>query len=464
MTLDRSVRAFLVIDDDKVLCDVIRDYFSSATMEVLIASSGAAGLSICSQKKVDVVLLDQKLPDVEGHSLCVPILKHNDQTKIIFITAFPSLESAVVGLRAGAFDYLSKPFELEELEHAVTRAFRTIDLEVVEQFQKYRSRKESEETVILGREGGGGLSEIGKLIDLAADSDAPVLITGETGTGKDLVARSIHYKNHNDSAGFIEANCAALPESLIEAELFGYEKGAFTGAVSSKKGIFEMAEGGTLLLNEIGEMPLNLQAKLLSVLEGKKIKRLGGDMIAPVSFRVIAATNVDLEKALGKTFREDLYYRLSVIRIHVPPLRERRQDIPELCRHLLRKIARNTEAEIEGDEINRMMEYDWPGNVRELRNILERAFILQKGPIYRPSELLILRGRCPVGSPEPCMVVPSRPAEEEQSLTSLAQMEKNYIRYSLEKNSHNLTRTSKSLGISLSTLKRKIREYGLVPQ
>ncbi len=444
-------KTFLVIDDDQVLCDAIKDYFSSKTIEVLTSHTGAEGIAICSQRKVDVVLLDQKLPDVEGHTLCQSILKYNDQTKIIFITAYPSFEGAVKAIKLGAYDYLSKPFELEELDLTIEKAFRTIDLEMVEQFQKYRSEKESEEAVIIGSD--GGLPDILKLVDLAASTDAPVLITGETGTGKDLVARTIHYKSPFRRSAFIEINCAALPESLIEAELFGHEKGAFTGAVTSKKGIFEMAEGGTLLLNEIGEMPLNLQSKLLSAIEGKKIKRLGGELMTPINFRIIAATSVDLENAVGKSFRKDLYYRLSIIRIHMPPLRERHKDIPELCGYLLKKIARGSEMKLSDSEIARLMEYDWPGNVRELRNILERAYLLQKGPSFHPSELLAMGGTPPKCSPEAAFA--------EKGFETLEEVEKNYIKYTLDKLSHNYTQTAKSLGISLSTLKRKVKEYGL---
>ncbi len=451
MSAEHSPRTFLVIDDDQVLCDAIKDYFSSKTIEVLASHTGTEGLAICSQRKVDVVLLDQKLPDVEGHTLCPSILKHNDQTKIIFITAYPSFGGAVKAIKLGAYDYLSKPFELEELHLTIEKAFRTIDLEMVEQFQEYRSEKESEEAVIIG--GDGGFSEIVKLVDLAASTDAPVLITGETGTGKDLVARTIHYKSPFRRSAFIEINCAAIPESLIEAELFGHEKGAFTGAVTSKKGIFEMAEGGTLLLNEIGEMPLNLQSKLLSAIEGKKIKRLGGELMTPINFRLIAATSVDLENAVGKSFRKDLYYRLSIIRIHMPPLRERRKDIPELCGYLFKKIARGSEMKLSDSEMARLMEYDWPGNVRELKNILERAYLLQKGPSFHPSELLTTGGSSPKCAPEASFA--------EKGFETLEEVEKKYIKEALDKLSHNYTQTAKSLGISLSTLKRKVKEYGL---
>lgn len=451
MGIEHSPRTFLVVDDDQVLCGAIKDYFSSKTVEVITASTGREGLAVCTQRKVDVVLLDQKLPDVEGHTLCPSILKQNDETKIIFITAFASFEGAVKAIKLGAYDYLSKPFELVELELAIEKAFRTIDLEEVEQFQRYRSEKESEEAVIIG--GQGGLAEIVKLVESAASSEAPVLITGETGTGKDLMAKAIHYKGFIRGAAFIELNCAALPESLFEAELFGYEKGAFTGAIASKKGIFEMAAGGTLLLNEIGEMPLNLQSKLLSVLEGKKIKKLGGELMTPVNFRIIAATSVDLEQAVRKSFREDLYYRLSVIRIHLPPLRDRREDFAELCAYLLKKIAGGREVQLPDSEIVRLKEYDWPGNIRELRNILERAFILQKGPFLFPSELLVKKNES--------MKINSPPSSAEDGFITLLEMEKETIKRALDKLSHNYTQSARSLGISLSTLKRKVREYGL---
>ncbi|MEW5745734.1 MAG: sigma-54 dependent transcriptional regulator [Nitrospirota bacterium] len=315
-------KTLLIIDDDKLLCDAVKDYFGRNSIEVLIANSGGDGLAQCGAAKVDVVLLDQNLPDAEGHTLCPSILKHNEQSKIIFITAHPSFDGAIKAIRAGAHDYLSKPFELEELSLAIGQALKTLALEKVAQVEDYKSHKASEGTVLIGQS--DELLEIARLVELASTADVPVLITGETGTGKNVVAKAVHYKSTARKDAFISINCAALPENLIEAELFGYEKGAFTGAATSKRGIFEMAEGGTLLLDEIGEMPMHLQSKLLSVLEDKQIKRLGGDTIRPVDVRIVAATSADLENVLGKTFRSDLYYRLSVIRVHIPPLRERR--------------------------------------------------------------------------------------------------------------------------------------------
>jgi DNA-binding NtrC family response regulator len=335
--LELRKRTLLIIDDEKVLCETLTDYLQGNGLSVLSAGTGAEGLAICSQKRVDVVLLDQKLPDGEGHALAPAILERNDQTKIIFITAFPSFENAVKAVRTGAHDYLSKPLDLEELKLTVDRMLRTQDLEQVAQVHAYEQERDQARAVIIGS--GGGLAGVEQIIMSATKTSAPVLITGETGTGKSLVAKSIHYLGPLSKAPFIDINCAALPENLIEAELFGYEKGAFTGAVATKKGLFEMADGGTLLLDEIGELPVHLQTKLLHALEAGEVRRVGGTTPRKVKVRVIAATNADLVNILGKTFRQDLYYRLNVIQIHLPPLRERKQDLPALCEHLLATIA-----------------------------------------------------------------------------------------------------------------------------
>jgi DNA-binding NtrC family response regulator len=440
-------KTLLVIDDDRVFCEAVRDYLTSDTVEVLLAHKAKDGLTLCSLQQIDVVLLDQQLPDGEGHTLCPTILQYNDQTKIIFDTAYPSFDNAVKAIRSGAFDYLSKPFDLEELALAVKQAFRTLELEQVEQVQDYQRTREREDAVVVT---GEGFADSMQLAEIAASTNAPVLITGETGTGKTLVAKAIHYKGVASSAPFISINCASLPENLIEAELFGYEKGAFTGAVSTKRGIFEMAEGGTLFLDEIGEIPLHLQAKLLSVIEDKRLRRIGSESLRPVNARIIAATSVTLEDTLGAAFRKDLYYRLSVVRIHLPPLRERRQDIPALCMHLLGQLSGGREVRLEEDELQRLMAYSWPGNVRELKNILERSVLLQQGSLYKPSELL---GETSQAPPESCP-----PLQGNDALLSLEEVEQRHIRHVLDRLAGNYTRAAKVLGVSLSTLKRKLRE------
>jgi DNA-binding NtrC family response regulator len=450
----KATRRILVVDDDKIFCRAVADYLTNEATEVLTAHSGEDGLVICSQQKVDVVLLDQKLPDAGGVSLCPSILNHHDQTKIIFITAYPSFDNAVEAIKMGAYDYLSKPFELEALQLAIERALRTLELERIEQLQSYKDGKESDETVLVS--GNGGFTEILRLVDLAAAADAPVLITGETGTGKSVVARSIHYKGLNHKKVFICLNCAALPENLIEAELFGCEKGAFTGAVTARKGIFELAEGGTLFLDEIGAMPLHLQSKLLGVLDDKKIRRIGGESMKSVDVRIIAATNTDLENSVEKgSFREDLYYRLSVIRIHIPPLRDRREDIPELCRYFIHTMAYGSHVNLPDSEMARLMEYEWPGNVRELKNVLERSFILRKGSDLRPSKFL--NGVFKTSSTS------FFPSPGGNGNNSLVEVEMRHIRHVLNTFSGNYTQTARALGISLSTLKRKVKRYGLEP-
>jgi DNA-binding NtrC family response regulator len=447
----------LIVDDDRIFTSSLRDYLQDRNIEVHVVHTAAECLALCSTKKIDIVLLDQKLPDMEGHVLCPAILDHNDQTKIIFTTAFPSFDNAVKAVRAGAFDYLCKPFELEELALSVKRAMRTLALEKVEQFQKYQSDKESEENILIGDE--ACVSGVRRLIVLASSAEAPVLITGETGTGKNITARSVHYRSPLKNAPFIIINCAAIPENLIEAELFGCEKGAFTGAVSARKGLFEMAEGGTLFLDEIGEMPAALQSKLLGVLDDRKIRRLGGNSTIELQVRIIAATSVDLEQAIKKkTFRKDLYYRLSVIKIHMPPLRERRNDISLLCNFLLQKrIAKGNKVSIAENEMEKLKHYPWPGNVRELRNVLERAVLLQQGPEIRPSEFLAPTSRPSLS--QPASQVKGDPGG---GTSSLVNIEREHIMSALDEHGGNFSRTARAIGISLSTLKRKIKKYGLV--
>ncbi len=448
----KTKRVLLVIDDDQIFTHAVKEFFRRDNFEVLTANSGQDGILECSRRKVDLVLLDQNLPDTSGHGCCPQILRHNEQTKIIFATAFPSYKSAVEAIKAGACDYLSKPFELEELRLTVERWLRTLDLEDVEQFQNFKKDKEIGSLALVGAE--NGLSEVLKMIDLASSEDAPVLITGETGTGKNVVAKYIHYRGSKKSGPFIFVNCAALPESLIEAELFGFEKGAFTNAVAAKKGVFEIADGGTLLLDEIGAMPVHLQSKLLGVLEDQKVRRLGGETIRDVNVRFIAATNTDLEAAVQqKTFRDDLYYRLSVIRIHMPPLRDRPNDIPGLCRHFLENIPTGKNVVISETELERLKEYGWPGNVRELKNIIERACILQRQGEITPSRLLVRPG-VSGASAEPDGKTFSLKADVPPSLY---EMEDKYIKFVFDMFSGNYTRTALALGISRSTLKRKLK-------
>jgi DNA-binding NtrC family response regulator len=448
--MHRVRKVLLVVDDDRNFCLAIRDYLASSDLAVHVAHTGEDGLALCARNLVDVVLLDQKLPDAEGPDLCPAILERCAHAKIIFTTAFPSFENAVKAVRNGASDYLAKPIELEELDLAVKQALRTLDLEKVEQFQNYRSEQEREESVLVGDS--SAIVEIRRLIDLAADADAPVLVTGETGSGKSAAARAIHYRGTFRKAPFVSINCAAVPETLIEAELFGYEKGAFTGANALKKGMFEMAEGGTLFLDELGEMPLSVQTKLLGVLDDGTFRRLGGTTVHQAQVRVIAATSVDLERAIQqREFRRDLYYRLGVVKILLPPLRHRKEDLEGLCAFLLRKAAKGKEVRLAAGEVDKLSRYDWPGNVRELRNLLERAVILQRGIELRPSAFL---------TPAPPAAIQRRAlARTEPPSRTLDAVEKEHILAALHEHAGNYSRAARAIGISLSTFKRRLKRY-----
>jgi two-component system, NtrC family, response regulator AtoC len=451
---NRSARTILIIEDDKNFRESVIDYFNSDKLKMLGAGTGAEGIKICSKRKIDIVILDQNLPDGEGVGLCPAILRANDQAKIIFITAYPNFENAVDAIRNGAFDYLSKPIELDELELTIKKAFRSIELEGIEQIYSYQARRDNEQNILIGAE--SGLAGISETITLAATSDAPVLITGETGTGKNVVAKRIHYSGGRKAAPFLNFNCSAVPRELIESELFGHEKGAFTGATATRKGIFEMADGGTLLLDEIGTMPLSLQSKLLSVLEEKQVKRIGGQSIRPVNVRIIAATNSELEKEIVKgRFRRDLFYRLNVIRIHIPPLRERLEDIAPLFTHFVKSLDYRRDIAIADDELSRLKKYGWPGNVRELRNLIERATTLQRGSRIELSRYLDIH------TEEQTIATGETSASEpdDSSLISLGQVEKTHILNVLNTMKGNIVRTAEILQMSESTLRRRLKSY-----
>lgn len=450
-----SKATLLIIDDDHLFCDSIAMYFSKSRFEVICCYSGMEGLEQSRTKNVDVILLDQKLPDGAGMELCEKLLEINAQAKIIFITAFPSFKHAVQALRNGAHDYLSKPFELEELELAVKRAFRTVELEHLEELQKYHNSRESSRNILIGRD--GGLEKVDHLINLASVNNAPVLITGETGTGKTVVAKAIHYRQKHAKGAFVAINCAALPETLIESEFFGHEKGSFTGAVEQKKGLFEMAAGGTLFLDEIGELPMHLQSKLLGVLDDGQFRRIGGQSYLQADVRVIAATNVDLQQAIAKkAFREDLFYRMSVMHLHIPPLRERTADIEELCKYFLPTASPEPRLYLPEEELAALQSYSWPGNVRELKNIIERAVILRSGNRISPSSLISISNR---SAKEDC--VPAELPGLSETPAALSDVEKKHIIQTLSFFDYNQSQTAKSLGIARSTLLRKIELYNI---
>jgi DNA-binding NtrC family response regulator len=419
----------------------------SAEYQYALAGSVSEAMRLLDADTFDVVITDYLL----GDGTAFDILDLSLEAPVIVITGAGSEEIAVQAMKSGAYDYLIKDIRRNYLKVLPVTIEKAIRQQKAEEQVKILCERESVENTIIGTS--GGLAEAVQLVELASSSDVPVLLTGETGTGKNLVAKSIHYRSNVRQGPFVGINCACLPETLIEAELFGYERGAFTGATGPKKGLLELADGGTVFLDEIGEMPVNLQARLLSVIEDRTVRRLGGVSTRPFNGRIIASTNVDIENVLGRTFRKDLYYRLSVIRIHLAPLRERRQDIPDLCRHLLKRLTGNRDMQLSGEEHARLMAYDWPGNVRELKNVLERAVLLRRDGEIRPSDF-ISQGGYPAA-----IAGRSVPPSFEEGIITLGELENRYIKFALAKFSGSITRTAEALGISISTVKRRVKAY-----
>jgi DNA-binding NtrC family response regulator len=450
--LRRSKDQVLIIDDDDIFVSSLSEFLTTRGFSVHTAASGQKGWERFERHRVSVVLLDQKLPDSEGIDLCRKILEHSPTTKIIFITAYATVRYAVDAMNAGAFHYLSKPFDLDELLLIMDLALKNARMEGKIRVQNYERSKAREEKQLIGSS--PLMDRIREQIRLAAGTEANVLITGETGVGKNVVARAIHDLEAGRET-FLTINCPAIPDNLIEAEYFGHEKGVFTGADARREGIFELADGGTLVLDEISEIPIHLQSKLLSVLEDKAVRRLGGGRNIPVDVRIIATSNQELEKAIWeKRFRQDLYYRLAVFTIHVPPLRHHAEDIPGIAEHFARAFCRKA-VKIPESHIRKMMEYPWPGNVRELRNVMERASLLRQGNLLRPANLLLQNDiDIPQGT--------KRPWQHDREIVPLEEMKKRQILTTLEACSGNKSLTARTLGISLSTLKRTLSEISMV--
>jgi DNA-binding NtrC family response regulator len=440
----------LVIDDDTLFCDAVSCSDMDKEFIVHTANSAASGLTLCRRHTMDVVLLDQQLPDQNGSDICPAILSHNDRTKIILATAYPNLGNAVEIIKLGAFDYLAKPFDIDDLSLAISRATQATDLEQRAEICSWKDRQEKNDSHFIGScEASQAVRNTAQLV---ARSMAPTLLTGATGTGKTLLAKYIHSRSARKDTVFLSVNCATLPENLIEAELFGVEKGAYTDASSNRRGIFEMASGGTLFLDEIGTLPFHLQAKLLGVLDDGSIKRLGSENSRKVDVKILTATNSNLPQAVQQgTFREDLFYRLSVLNVELPTLSQRREDIPQLCAYFLgTKLAES----ISSSEYIALADYPWPGNIRELKNILERCSLLANGEDLGPSKFLKAQHTlCATEQP----LTPPHTAPQ----CSLQTMEREHIAQTLQTEQFNRSKTAQILEISRSTLIRKMKQYNI---
>ena len=440
----------LIVDDDELFVASLSDYLSAKGYKVSVATTGKEGIGVFERDQSSLVLLDQKLPDMEGIEVCRKILEMNPRTKVILVTAYATVRCAVDAIKAGAFNYLSKPFELDELLIIMDLAVRNVQMEGKIRVQNYERTRESEEKQLLGSS--EAVQRVREQVRLAATTDSNVLITGETGAGKNVVARAIHDLQAGRE-NFLMVNCSAIPENLMEAEYFGHEKGVFTGADARREGIFELADGGTLVLDEIGEIPIRLQSKLLTILEDKCVRRIGGGRNIPVDVRIMATTNQDLAQAIReKRFRQDLYYRLAVVTIQVPPLRERPDDIPEIAEYFARFFCRKP-VQIPDHDMKKMMEYPWPGNVRELRNVIERASLLLKGDVLKPATLLINHDGDPAWA--------DRRYAEAAEIIPLQELKRQQILTALKACAGNKSRTARTLGISLSTLKRTLAEINI---
>lgn len=440
----------LIIDDDELFVASLSDFLSGKDFKVSSARTGKEGMTIFERQQPALVLLDQKLPDMEGIEVCRKILEMDPRTKVILVTAYATVRCAVDAIKAGAFNYLSKPFELDELLIIMDMAVKNVQMEGKIRVQDYERSRESEEKQLIGSS--DGMRRVGEQIRLAASTDSNVLITGETGVGKNVVAKAIHDLQAGRE-NFLTINCSAIPENLMEAEYFGHEKGVFTGADTRREGIFELADGGTVVLDEIGEIPIRLQSKLLSILEDKCVRRIGGGRTIPVDVRIMATTNQDLDQAIReKRFRQDLYYRLAVVTIQVPPLREHQEDIPEIAEYFARIFCRKPVCILD-DDMKRMIDYPWPGNVRELRNIVERASLLLRGDVLRPASLL--------ANSDHDNTWIERKHYEATEIVPLQELKRQQILTALKACSGNKSLTARTLGISLSTLKRTLAEINI---
>jgi len=449
----------LILEDEKLIRWSLREKLAARGYQVEEAETGGEGAAILEKGDIDLILLDYRLPDTDGLRFLKASRERWPDLQVIMMTAYSSVEGAVEAMKLGAYDYVNKPFKVEELIHTVEKALETNRLRREVQMLRSSLQEQYGEARIVGKS--RAVRNVLTMIDKVAESRATtILVQGESGTGKDLVAKAIHFRSDRATRPFMNITCSALPETLLESELMGHERGAFTDAKALKKGLFELADGGTVFLDEIGDMGLSLQAKLLRFMEEKAFKRVGGIRDIVVDVRILAATNLNLEKAVREgRFREDLYYRLKVIPIHIPPLRERREDIPLLVAHFLEvfnKEFRRATRGLTDRAMELMVRYDWRGNIRELRNVIERAMILDDKELITVEDLPeeIRFGIPSASGPEPLRLPAGGVVLEE--------VERGLIRQALDRSGGNQSAAARLLGISRDTLRYRMKKHGYI--
>ncbi|MFH0822934.1 MAG: sigma-54 dependent transcriptional regulator [Pseudomonadota bacterium] len=446
----------LVVDDERNYLVVLEDMLSEEGYDVLTASSGTEAVRIIESTPVDAVLTDIKMPGMSGMELLDRIAAHDPDLPVILMTAYAEVDQAVAAMKKGALDHIQKPFDNKDVKRAVARGVEKRSL--IKNIRYLQTELGTMSGDIVGRS--PALQKVLSVIKRVADTPTTVLISGESGTGKELVARALHKDSSRVNNPFVSINCAALPETLLESELFGYERGAFTGAHKTKQGKFELADGGSLFLDEVGDMPLSLQVKLLRVLQEHEFQRVGGNKDIRVDVRIITATNRTLKHEVeAGRFREDLFFRLNVVHVQTPPLRERVEDIPLLTAHFVNKVAERLNrppVSVGPDVLSRFARYAWPGNIRELENVIERAVVLGRGTEITMDDI---PGEIVGNNPGP-----ERKAAElslDRGLTeTLDAMEEQMIGMALEKAGHVQAQAAKILGISRSNLQYKMKKYG----
>jgi len=441
----------LVVDDDKAHRTMLRTLLSGWGYPVMEADDGDTATDRVREQVFDLILMDIRMMRVSGLEALQTIKEINPAIPVIIMTAFSSVESAVEALKKGAYDYLTKPLDFDELKIVIERAMEHRQLREENRQLRAHLGSQFDQRNIIGRS--DAMMKLMETVAQVAPSDATVLLTGESGTGKELIAGAIHYNSMRKNGPFVKINCAAITETLLESELFGHEKGSFTGADQRKEGKFRQADGGTLFLDEVSEMSLAMQVKLLRVLQEREVIRVGGDEVIRVDVRVLAATNKNLwdEIEVGR-FRDDLFYRLNVVSIHVPPLSERREDIPLLAQHFLTMFLEKNHKDIKGftpQAMDQLMKHEWPGNIRELMNVVERAVVLSRAEYLDEGDLALMTRNV---------------LSQQHDMTGtlpLEEMEKKTVLKTLELTGGNKSETARRLGITRKTLREKLKKYGV---